>query len=100
MSALPYLKFAGPLITDAMADAVRDTMMSGWLTSGPRVAAFEAALSNYHGGRPARTFTSAHAYIASNGLLLAPGLIESCDPPEPTIICHALPPAALVGCEA
>lgn len=61
MSALPYLKFAGPLITDAMADAVRDTMMSGWLTSGPRVAAFEAALSSYHGGRPARTFTSATA---------------------------------------
>ena len=61
MSALPYLKFAGPLITDAMADAVRDTMLSGWLTSGARVAAFEQALSAYHSGRPARTFTSATA---------------------------------------
>ena len=61
MSAIPYLKFAGPLITDAMADAVRDTMLSGWLTSGARVAAFEQALSTYHGGRPARTFTSATA---------------------------------------
>lgn len=61
MSVLPYMKFAGPLITDEMADAVRDTMLSGWLTSGPRVAAFEQALSAYHGNRPARTFTSATA---------------------------------------
>jgi dTDP-4-amino-4,6-dideoxygalactose transaminase len=61
MSTLPYLKFAGPVITDDMADAVRDTMVSGWLTSGPRVAAFETALSEYHGGRPTRVFTSATA---------------------------------------
>ena len=61
MSATAYLKFAGPLITDEMADAVRDTMLSGWLTSGPRVAAFEQALSTYHDGRPVRTFTSATA---------------------------------------
>lgn len=56
-----YLKFAGPIITEAMADAVKDTMLSGWLTSGPQVAAFEAALSTYHGGRPTRVFTSATA---------------------------------------
>ncbi len=56
-----YLKFAGPIITEAMADAVKDTMLSGWLTSGPQVAAFEAALSSYHGGRPTRVFTSATA---------------------------------------
>lgn len=61
MSTLPFLKFAGPVITDEMADAVRDTMVSGWLTSGPRVAAFEQALSEYHGGRPTRVFTSATA---------------------------------------
>ena len=61
MSTLPYLKFAGPVITDEMADAVRDTMVSGWLTSGPRVAAFEQALTDYHAGRPARVFTSATA---------------------------------------
>ncbi len=58
---LPYLKFAGPIVTDEMGDAVKDTMLSGWLTSGPHVAAFEAALSHYHGGRPTRVFTSATA---------------------------------------
>ena len=56
-----YLKFAGPIIDDAMAEAVKQTLLSGWLTSGPQVAAFEKALSAYHGGRPARVFTSATA---------------------------------------
>jgi dTDP-4-amino-4,6-dideoxygalactose transaminase len=57
----PYLKFAGPVITDDMAAAVRETLMSGWITSGPQVQAFERALSDYHDGRPVRVFTSATA---------------------------------------
>jgi dTDP-4-amino-4,6-dideoxygalactose transaminase len=61
MTNQPFIKFAGPLITEAMADAIRETMLSGWLTSGPHVAAFEQALSEYHAGRPARVFTSATA---------------------------------------
>ncbi|MFM7294193.1 MAG: DegT/DnrJ/EryC1/StrS family aminotransferase [Burkholderiales bacterium] len=61
LASSSFLKFAGPVITDEMANAVRDTLLSGWLTSGPRVAAFEAALSDYHGGRPTRVFTSATA---------------------------------------
>ncbi len=56
-----YIKFAGPIIDDAMAEAVKQTLLSGWLTSGPRVAEFEAALATYHGGRPTRVFTSATA---------------------------------------
>ncbi len=56
-----YLKFAGPIITDAMAEAVNDTLRSGWLTSGPRVLEFEQVLSDYHHGRPTRVFTSATA---------------------------------------
>jgi dTDP-4-amino-4,6-dideoxygalactose transaminase len=56
-----YIKFAGPIIDDAMAEAVKQTLLSGWLTSGPRVTEFEAALSKYHGGRPTRVFTSATA---------------------------------------
>jgi dTDP-4-amino-4,6-dideoxygalactose transaminase len=57
----PYIKFAGPVITPEMAAAVQDTLLSGWITSGPQVAAFEKALSDYHGGRPTRVFTSATA---------------------------------------
>jgi dTDP-4-amino-4,6-dideoxygalactose transaminase len=56
-----YIKFAGPIIDNAMTEAVKQTLLSGWLTSGPRVAEFEAALSKYHGDRPTRVFTSATA---------------------------------------
>ena len=61
MSALPYLHFARPTITDSMAEAVKETLLTLQITSGPRVQAFEQALSAYHGGRPARVFTSATA---------------------------------------
>ena len=61
MSALPYLHFARPTITDSMAEAVKETLLTLQITSGPRVQAFEHALSAYHGGRPARVFTSATA---------------------------------------
>ena len=44
-----------------MIESVAETLRSGWIASGPRVAEFEQALSRYHGGRPARTFTSATA---------------------------------------
>jgi dTDP-4-amino-4,6-dideoxygalactose transaminase len=58
---LDYIKFAGPVIDAEMADAVKDTLLSGWITSGPQVAAFESALSACHGNRPTRVFTSATA---------------------------------------
>lgn len=58
---LPYLPFARPTLTEAMGDAVKETLLSHWIASGPQVQAFEKALSAYHGGRPARVFTSATA---------------------------------------
>ena len=61
MSALPYLNFARPTITESMADAVKDTLLTRHIASGPRVTEFEQALSDYHGGRSTRVFTSATA---------------------------------------
>ena len=61
MSALPYLNFARPTITESMAAMVKETLLSLQIASGPRVQEFEKALSAYHGGRPARVFTSATA---------------------------------------
>ena len=58
-----YLPFARPLVDEAMIAAVADTLRSGWIASGPRVLEFERALSNYHGGRPTRVFTSATAAL-------------------------------------
>ncbi|HET9576848.1 MAG TPA: DegT/DnrJ/EryC1/StrS aminotransferase family protein [Usitatibacter sp.] len=58
---MDFLPFARPTIDEAMIAAVADTLRSRWITSGPRVAAFEKALSDYVGGRPVRTVTSATA---------------------------------------
>src|SRR6185369_8231152 len=57
--SLDYLPFARPTIDEAMIAAVADTLRSRWIASGPQVLAFEKALSEYVGGRPERTLTSA-----------------------------------------
>ncbi|GJJ03739.1 LPS biosynthesis-like protein [Duganella rhizosphaerae] len=57
-SALPFLPFSKPTIDEATIAAVSDVLRSGWITSGPKVAAFEAQMSEYFGGRPVRTFNS------------------------------------------
>ena len=57
-AALPFLPFSKPTIDEATIAAVADVLRSGWITSGPKVQAFEAQLSAYFGGRPVRTFNS------------------------------------------
>jgi dTDP-4-amino-4,6-dideoxygalactose transaminase len=56
-----FLPFARPTIDEAMIAAVADTLRSRWIVTGPRVAAFERALSERFGGRPVRAVTSATA---------------------------------------
>ena len=59
MSALPFLPFTRPEIDEETIAGVADVLRSGWITSGPQVKAFEAALSAYFGGRPVRALSSA-----------------------------------------
>lgn len=54
----PYLPFAKPVIDEATIEEVVKVLRSGWITTGPKVQAFEAALSSYFGGRPVRSFNS------------------------------------------
>jgi dTDP-4-amino-4,6-dideoxygalactose transaminase len=56
-----YIKFAGPLIDEATLREVDEVFRSGHIASGPKVLAFEKALSEYVGGRPVRVMTSATA---------------------------------------
>lgn len=42
---------AKPWITDAEKDAVRRVLDSGWISGGPEVERFEAAIAGAHGGR-------------------------------------------------
>ena len=57
----PFLPFARPSIDEQSIAAVADVFRSGQLASGPKVAAFEAALSAYVGNRQVRVMTSATA---------------------------------------
>jgi hypothetical protein len=55
------LPFTRPTIDEETIQSVVEVLRSGWLASGPKVAALEAELSRYLGGRPIRTQTSATA---------------------------------------
>ena len=58
-----FLPFTRPTIDEETIAVVADVLRSGWLTSGPQVQAFEAALSAYCGGRPVRAFSSGTAAL-------------------------------------
>jgi dTDP-4-amino-4,6-dideoxygalactose transaminase len=53
-----FLPFTRPLIDEETIAGVAEVLRSGWITSGPQVKAFEAALSEFVGGRPVRAFNS------------------------------------------
>ncbi len=53
-----FLPFTRPDIDEATIAGVVEVLRSGWITSGPQVKAFEAALSELFGGRPVRAFNS------------------------------------------
>ena len=53
-----FLPFTRPDIDEATIAGVGEVLRSGWITSGPQVKAFEAALSRHCGGRPVRSFSS------------------------------------------
>lgn len=58
MSALPFLPFVRPAIDEETIAAVADVLRSGWITTGPKVQAFEQLLGDYCGGRTVRAFNS------------------------------------------
>ena len=55
------LPFTRPTLDEETIQLVVEVLRSGWITSGPKVAALEAELSKYLEGRPVRTQTSATA---------------------------------------
>jgi len=57
--SMPFLPLTRPTIDEATIAAVSEVLRSGWLTSGPKVKAFEAQLSVLCGGRPVRVMNSA-----------------------------------------
>lgn len=63
MTRPPYLPFARPTLDEDTISGVVEVLRSGWITTGPQVRAFEAALSDYLGGRLVRVLNSATAAL-------------------------------------
>jgi dTDP-4-amino-4,6-dideoxygalactose transaminase len=70
-----FLPFALPEIGQAEIDEVVDTLRSGWITTGPKVAAFERAFIELLGGGEALAVNSATAglHLALEALGVGPG---------------------------
>lgn len=58
---MEFLPFTRPDVDEATVQAVAQVLRSGWLASGPKVQELERQLSEFCGGRPVRTLTSATA---------------------------------------
>ena len=56
-----FIPFTRPSFNQETIDAVSEVLRSGWVTSGPKLAEFEASLSEYFGGRPVRCFANGTA---------------------------------------
>lgn len=67
---LDFLPFTRPSLDEETIAGVAEVLRSGWITSGPKVRAFEAALSEYFGGRTVRVMNSGTATLEV-GLALA-----------------------------
>ena len=61
MSLSAFLPFTKPDIDAETIADVSLVLASGWITSGPKVAEFEAQLSALFGGRPVRAFSNGTA---------------------------------------
>jgi UDP-4-amino-4-deoxy-L-arabinose-oxoglutarate aminotransferase len=70
-----FLPFTRPSITEAEIREVSETLRSGWITSGPRVAAFEKEFSAYVSARFGVAVTSGTAgfHILLQALGIGPG---------------------------
>ena len=60
---MDFLPFTRPALDEQTIAEVSDVLRSGWITSGPKVQAFEAQLSTLMGGRVVRSLNSGTAAL-------------------------------------
>ena len=70
-----FLPFSRPSVSEAEIEAVAEVLRSGWLTTGPRGAAFEEAFGRYVGARGSVALASATAgmHVVLKALGVGPG---------------------------
>ncbi len=62
-AATDFLPFTRPAIDEATIASVAEVLRSGWISSGPKAAEFEARLSALFGGRAVRCFANGTATL-------------------------------------
>jgi len=75
MADYPHIQIATPSLGEEEWQALREPIESGWLTQGPKVAAFEKAFAARHGVQHAIAVTSATTglHLALAALEIGPG---------------------------
>jgi len=75
MADRPHIQIATPSLGEEEWQALREPIESGWLTQGPKVAAFEKAFAARHGVKHAIAVTSATTglHLALAALEIGPG---------------------------
>ena len=70
-----FLPFSKPAISEADIGAVIETLMSGWITTGPKAAAFESKFCEYTGAANSVALSSATAgmHLLLKALNIGPG---------------------------
>lgn len=69
---MDFLPFTRPAIDEETIAGVAEVLRSGWITSGPKVKEFEAALSRHCGGRPVRAVAT--GTTAEGGAIVLPDI--------------------------
>src|SRR5262245_59276474 len=74
-NARPFLPISRPSLGEEEIAEVVDSLRSGWITTGPKVERFEAALKDYVGSKEMVALTSATAglHVSLLALDLQPG---------------------------
>ena len=100
-----YIPFSPPDMTEKEAELVKQTILSGWITSGPKKVEFEEKLSQYCGTGKTCAFNSATAALELALRFLEVGAGDEVIVPAYTytascsVICHVGATPVMVDCK-
>ena len=100
-----YIPFSPPDMTEYEANLVKETLLSGWITTGPKAAEFEELISNYCGTSKTCCLNSATAALELTLRLMGIGKGDEVIVPAYTytascsVICHVGATPVMIDCQ-